>query len=96
VLTVYYIDSDSERRTNNNANELTFGKSARHGVFPVEEVGELDVVDVSVIVGVTVVKQLSQLILVDGNVELQTSLVQILPRYQSLQILQSPLNQICC
>ena len=50
--------------------ELTFGKSGVHRVFPVEEVGKLDVVNEAVLVEVTIVKQLSQQFLVDGDVEL--------------------------
>lgn len=52
-----------------------------HRVFPVEKVSELDVVDDAVAVGVAVVEELSELIIVQWNVKLTASLVQIFLRY---------------
>jgi len=60
---------------------LTFWKAGVHRVFPVEEVSELDVINESVIIGIATVKQLNELFVADGNVELTARLVQIFLRY---------------
>ena len=58
-----------------------------HRVFIVEEVGKLDVVNDAVVVRVTVVKQLCELVVIEWNVELATSLVKVFLRDETFPIL---------